>query len=290
MLFAIAKNKFKTSILVLCCAAFLALAIYFISVICGIGEFAIYIAFGITLITTLFSYFFSSKIVIKTSHAVPMAGMDEQRVGPIIHSLCRNNGLVQPQLYIVEDMSPNAFATGRNPKNAIVCVTRGLLNVLDDRELEGVLAHEMSHIKNYDILLSTVAAIMLGVVITLSRIGGRGMLRGRSNRNGGSLIIIALIAMILAPIAATLLRLAISRNREFLADATAASLTRNPNALADALEKLELSSQGAPAMYATEGTANMYIVNPFAGIKASKLFRTHPSTFERVAALRNIAN
>ena len=201
----------------------------------------------------------------------------------------------KPDLYVVEDAQPNAFATGRNPKHAVICVTTGLLEKLDYYELEGVLAHEMSHIKNYDILLSAVVSVMVGFIVILSdwftRISFYGGRRGRDrdNDNNGNAIImlIGLIFLILAPIFGQLMQLAISRKREFLADATAIEFTRNPDGLISALEKI--SADPNELKVANKATENMYIANPFRNKKkSSDLWSTHPSTEARIEALRNL--
>ena len=201
----------------------------------------------------------------------------------------------KPQLYVIEDAQPNAFATGRNPKHAVICVTTGLLEKLEYYELEGVLAHEMSHIKNYDILLSAVVSVMVGFVVILSdwftRISFYGGRRGRDrdNDNNGNAIVmlIGLIFLILAPIFGQLMQLAISRKREFLADATAVEFTRNPDGLISALEKI--SADPNELKVANKATENMYIANPFRNKKkSSDLWSTHPSTEARIEALRNL--
>ena len=204
----------------------------------------------------------------------------------------------KPDLYVVEDPQANAFATGRNPEHAVVCVTTGLLEKLDYYELEGVLAHEVSHIKNYDILLSTVVSIFVGFIVmladTISRIVFWGGLRDNDsdNKGNGILMLIGLVLLILSPIFGTLMQLALSRKREFLADSTAVELTRNPDGLISALQKLE--SDPNELETANSATANMYIVNPFrkdgdkGKRKKSSIWSTHPSTEDRIAALRSI--
>ena len=214
----------------------------------------------------------------------------------ILDSLVISAGLQEkPQLYVIEDAQPNAFATGRNPKHAVICVTTGLLEKLEYYELEGVLAHEMSHIKNYDILLSAVVSVMVGFVVILSdwftRISFYGGRRGRDrdNDNNGNAIVmlIGLIFLILAPIFGQLMQLAISRKREFLADATAVEFTRNPDGLISALEKI--SADPNELKVANKATENMYIANPFRNKKkSSDLWSTHPSTEARIEALRNL--
>ena len=234
--------------------------------------------------------------VLKLNNARPATREEDLKLVNILDSLVISAGLPEkPQLYVIEDAQPNAFATGRNPKHAVICVTTGLLEKLDYYELEGVLAHEMSHIKNYDILLSAVVSVMVGFVVILSdwftRISFYGGRRGRDgdNDNNGNAIImlIGLIFLILAPIFGQLMQLAISRKREFLADATAIEFTRNPDGLISALEKI--SADPNELKVANKATENMYIANPFRNKKkSSDLWSTHPSTEARIEALRNL--
>ena len=205
----------------------------------------------------------------------------------------------KPDLYVVEDAQPNAFATGRNPEHAVICVTTGLLEKLNYYELEGVIAHEMSHIKNYDILLSAVVSVFVGLIVMLSDMFSRIMFwgglkddRDNDSKANGILMLLGLIFLILSPIFGTLMQLALSRKREFLADATAVEFTRNPDGLISALEKLENDPNELET--ANSATANMYIINPFkkngdkGKKKTSSLWSTHPSTADRIEALRNI--
>ena len=205
---------------------------------------------------------------------------------------------VKPRLYVVDDNQPNAFATGRNPENAVICVTTGLLEKLDYYELEGVIAHEMSHIKNYDIRLSCVVSVMVGFIVMLSDIFSRALFWGGSrdrdsdNNGNGILMLIGFIFLILSPIFGSLMQLALSRKREFLADSTAVEFTRNPEGLISALQKLD--SDPNQLETANSATANMYIVNPFKSNtkegkkKSSNIWSTHPSIEDRINALRNI--
>ncbi len=214
-----------------------------------------------------------------------------------MENLCIGAGLPMPKVYVIEDGSPNAFATGRDPDHAVVCVTRGLLQKLDHLELEGVIAHELSHIGNYDIRLMTIVVVLVGVIalladfmlrLTICGAGGRSSNRGRSGGYGGDLIIyaVAIVAIILAPIAAQLIQLALSRQREYLADASGALLTRYPEGLARALEKIAADTD--PLEEANKATAHLYIVNPLHEHKSflNNLFSTHPPIEERIALLR----
>lgn len=292
----IKKNKIKSWFIVLLFLAFIAVIVYYICMALDLGELSIIIAMIFAIVSTWGSYYYSDKIVLKLNNARPATREEDLKLVNILDSLVISAGLPEkPQLYVIEDAQPNAFATGRNPKNAVICVTTGLLEKLDYYELEGVLAHEMSHIKNYDILLSAVVSVMVGFVVILSdwftRISFYGGRRGRDgdNDNNGNAIImlIGLIFLILAPIFGQLMQLAISRKREFLADATAIEFTRNPDGLISALEKI--SADPNELKVANKATENMYIANPFRNKKkSSDLWSTHPSTEARIEALRNL--
>lgn len=292
----IKKNKIKSWFIVLLFLAFIAVIVYYICMALDLGELSIIIAMIFAIVSTWGSYYYSDKIVLKLNNARPATREEDLKLVNILDSLVISAGLPEkPQLYVIEDAQPNAFATGRNPKHAVICVTTGLLEKLDYYELEGVLAHEMSHIKNYDILLSAVVSVMVGFVVILSdwftRISFYGGRRGRDgdNDNNGNAIImlIGLIFLILAPIFGQLMQLAISRKREFLADATAIEFTRNPDSLISALEKI--SADPNELKVANKATENMYIANPFRNKKkSSDLWSTHPSTEARIEALRNL--
>lgn len=292
----IKKNKIKSWFIVLLFLAFIAIIVYYICMALDLGELSIIIAMIFAIVSTWGSYYYSDKIVLKLNNARPATREEDLKLVNILDSLVISAGLPEkPQLYVIEDAQPNAFATGRNPKHAVICVTTGLLEKLDYYELEGVLAHEMSHIKNYDILLSAVVSVMVGFVVILSdwftRISFYGGRRGRDrdNDNNGNAIVmlIGLIFLILAPIFGQLMQLAISRKREFLADATAIEFTRNPDGLISALEKI--SADPNELKVANKATENMYIANPFRNKKkSSDLWSTHPSTEARIEALRNL--
>ncbi len=252
----------------------------------------IFIAIVIAIFTNIFSYWYSDKIVLKLHKAKPVTREEYFDLWNAVENLSIGAGLPMPKVYVIDDPSPNAFATGRNKEHAVVCVTTGLLNILDKNELEGVIAHELSHIGNRDILISTVVVVMGGFVALLSDMflrsrmwgGGNGN-RERNNANS-IILVIGLILAILAPIAATLIQLAVSRKREFLADASGALLTRYPEGLASALRKISTASQ--PMRTANSATAHLFISNPFGTLKTSKLknlFLTHPPIEERIKAL-----
>lgn len=236
------------------------------------------------------SYWYSDKLVLSMSGARLVEFETNRELYRIVENLCITAGLPLPKIYIIDDSAPNAFATGRDPQHAVVAVTSGLLQKLDRSELEGVIAHELSHIGNRDILLSTVIVVLVGIVALLADYF-RHMLwwGGRDNDNRGGnayILIVAVLLSVLAPIFAMLIQLAISRKREFLADADGALLTRYPEGLASALEKISRDQE--PLEAANRATAHLYIANPFKGKNVSKLFMTHPSVEERVAALRGL--
>jgi len=255
------------------------------------------IAVIFSIFTSFFSYWYSDKIVLKMSHAKPIEKRDNPELYRLVENLCIASGLPLPKIYIIPESQPNAFATGRDEKHAVVAVTTGLLEKLERTELEGVIAHELSHIKNRDILLGTVVVVLVGIVALLSNLflrisfwgGGR-----RNSKEGGylGLIIMALgiVAAILAPLAASLIRLSISRKREFLADASGALLTRYPEGLARALEKI--SSDPNQMKTANNSTAHLFISSPFRGKQSkswfTKIFMTHPPVEERINALRGM--
>ena len=291
----IKKNKMKSWIIVLLFLVFISLIVYYICMALDLGDMSIVIAMIFSIASTWGSYYYSDKIVLSLNKARPATKEENLKLVNILESLVVSSGLpCTPKLYIVEDAQPNAFATGRNPENAVICVTTGLLDKLEYYELEGVLAHEMAHIKNYDIRLSAVVSVMVGFVVMLSDWFTRiafwgGQRRDRDNNNNGNpiLMLIGLIFLILSPIFGKLMQLAISRKREFLADATAIEFTRNPDGLISALQKI--SGDPNELNVANNATENMYIVNPFRGKKSSSsLWSTHPSIEDRVEALRNL--
>ncbi|HVM73576.1 MAG TPA: M48 family metalloprotease [Candidatus Paceibacterota bacterium] len=253
----------------------------------------LYFAVGFALLTNVWAYWFSASIAIRSVGAMPADPLRYKELHRIVENLAITAGLPKPQVYIIEDPAPNAFATGRDKDHAVIAVTTGLLGMMDENELSGVVAHELSHVGNRDILVMTVAVVLVGFISVLANIflrisffGG-----GRDNRNGGPLLLIAaVLAMILAPIAATLIELAISRKREFLADASGALLTRYPEGLESALQKL--GQYQAPMLRASTTTAHMFITNPFgahpAGAWIQKLFSTHPPIEERIEALEGL--
>ena len=240
-----------------------------------------------SILMSMGSYWYSDKLVLKMSKAHLVEFEDNKELYRLVENLCITAGLPLPKIYIIDDTAPNAFATGRDPEHAVVAVTSGLLQKLDRSELEGVIAHELSHIGNRDILLATVVVVLVGIIALLADSFRYSLWFGGGNRDnnkgGGWIVIVAILLSILAPLFALLIQLAISRKREFLADADAALLTRYPEGLASALKKI--SSDQEPLEVANRATAHLYISNPFKGKKVSKMFMTHPPMEERIAAL-----
>lgn len=296
----IKKNKIESGIIIALFIFVITLIVYYICHALELGAFSIVIALLFSIGSAWGSYYYSDKIVLSLNKARPATKEEDLKLVNILDSLMVTADLPKkPDLYVVEDAQPNAFATGRNPKNAVICVTTGLLDKLDYYELEGVLAHEISHIKNYDIRLSCVVSVMVGFIVMISDLFSRALFWGGLNdddndNNSGNaiLMLIGLIFLILSPIFGSLMQLALSRKREFLADTTAVELTRNPDGLISALQKLDNDSNQLRT--ANSATANMYIVNPFKSNtkegkkKTSSIWSTHPSIEDRIEALRNI--
>jgi len=251
------------------------------------SSYILWFAVIFSILMSVGSYWYSDKLVLAMSKAKLVKFEDNKELYRLVENLCITAGLPLPKIYIIDDTAPNAFATGRDPQHAVVAVTSGLLQKLDRSELEGVIAHELSHIGNRDILLSTVVVVLVGVVALLADFFMRSMWFGGGRRNndrgGGWIMIVAIILSLLAPFFAMLIQLAISRKREFLADADGALLTRYPEGLANALRKI--SADQEPLEVANRATAHLYIANPFKGKKISKMFMTHPPMEERIAAL-----
>lgn len=294
------KNKIESGVIIGIFILVITLIIYYICNALDLGSISIVIALIFSIASAWGSYYYSDKIVLVSCKARPATKEEDQKLVNILDALMVTSGLpCKPRLYVVADAQPNAFATGRNPQNAVICVTTGLLEKLDYYELEGVIAHEMSHIKNYDIRLSCVVSVMVGFIVMLSDMvsrmifwGGFDNDRDKDNNANGFLMLIGFICLILSPIFGSLMQLALSRKREFLADSTAVEFTRNPDGLISALQKLENDPNQLET--ANSATANMYIVNPFrkntkeGKRKSSSLWSTHPSTEDRIEALRNL--
>jgi len=274
-------NTFKTAFLL----GALTLLLMFLGRAFG-GQNGMLLALGIAALLNFVSYFYSDKIALAIYRAQPVSREELPRAYAIVERLTQRVGIPMPKMYVIPTESPNAFATGRNPSHASVAVTHGILGLLTDEELEGVLAHELGHVRNRDILISSIAATVAGAITYLAEIARWGMIfggyeRDRDNRGGG---FGALLMLLLAPVAAMLIQLAVSRSREYQADETGAHLTGNPYALASALAKLDAYSKRVP-LAATPSTAHLFIIAPFLGMSLGSLFATHPPTAKRIERL-----
>jgi heat shock protein HtpX len=272
-------NTFKTAFLLTA----LTLLLMFFGRYFG-GENGMLLALAFAAVMNFVSYFFSDKIALAMYRAQPVTREQLPRAYEIVERLTQKIGLPMPKIYVIPTESPNAFATGRNPKHASVAVTHGILGLLNDEELEGVLAHELGHVGNRDILISSAAATIAGAITMLASMGRFAMIfgGGRDDRRGGGLS--ALFMLIVAPIAASLIQLAVSRSREYQADATGAHYTGNPYALASALQKLDAYSRRVP-MQASPSTAHLFIIQPLLGMNFGNLFSTHPPIAKRIERL-----
>jgi heat shock protein HtpX len=275
-------NTFKTAFLL----TLLTLLLMFIGRAFG-GQNGMLLALAFAAVMNFVSYFYSDKIALRMYRAQPVTREELPRAYAAVERLTQKIGIPMPKIYVIPNDSPNAFATGRNPQHASVAVTQGILNLLNDEELEGVLAHELGHVNNRDILISSVAATVAGAITMLASMGRFAMIFGgmggdRDENRGGGLG--AVLMLILAPIAASLIQLAVSRSREYQADATGAHFTGNPYALASALAKLDAYSRRLP-MQATPSTAHLFIIQPFLGMNFSSLFSTHPPIAKRIERL-----
>lgn len=259
------------------------------------GQAGLVTAFGVAALMNLFAYWFSDKMVLMMYGAKPVEEAEEPELYRIIRRLTQEAGLPMPRVYMIDSPASNAFATGRNPQHAAVAVTRGIMRILNEHELAGVIGHELAHVRNRDILTSSIAATIAGAVMMLARMaqwaaifGGFGGGRDREERGGGGFGL--LLVAILAPLAATIIQLAISRSREYQADASGSHISKDPLALASALQKLERGAQDDPvAMTASPATAHLFIVNPLRGQSLWALFSTHPPIPERIKRLQQIA-
>jgi len=292
----IAYNKRKTFLILFLFIALFSGFFYLIGYYTQSANQFLVIGLIFSLFSSLISYFYSDKIVLFTVGAKPADKKKHFDFFTLTENLTLAAGMPMPKLYVIDDPSPNAFATGRNPKNAVVCVTTGLLKILDRSDLEGVIAHELSHIKNYDTLLATIVSVLVGTIALVSEWFWRsfwwaGSLDRNEKKNINPLfLILFVLVLILAPLVATLIQLAISRRREFLADASAVLMTRNPKGLIDALKKI--SEYHLPMRHATVNTAHLFIINPFSSKKFSSwltnLFNTHPPIEERIKMLEKM--
>lgn len=292
----VSSNIFKTWLIMFFFSAFAVGVIYLFAEILGFGNLGFGTIFGFSLIfigiANFVSWYFSDKIVLSISGAKPVSVASHKELYRTVENLCIAAGLPTPKIYIIEDSAPNAFATGRDPKHGVVCFTTGILDKLNKQELEGVTAHELSHIGNRDTLVMSVVSVLVGTIALLADFFMRSMWFGGNDRENksGLMLAIGIIAAILAPIVATIIQQAVSRRREYLADASGVLLTRHPAALASALRKI--SSDQEPLEAANRGTAHLYIVNPLKGNEMlnnfAKLFSTHPPIADRIKALNEM--
>lgn len=304
---AVTSNKRKSFLVIVFFIIFISVSVYFIG--SGLGVYLGYKPGGLGIVgmalvvsglISLGSYYFSDRIVLSISRARPASRKKEFNFYTVVENLSIGTGLPKPKLYVIEDSAPNAFATGRDPDHAVVCATTGLLQKLDRTELEGVIAHELSHIKNYDTRLMSLVTVMVGMVALLAdwflRASWHGRRDGREDKSGAIILLLGLVFAALSPIVAQLIQLAISRRREFMADAAAVELTRQPQGLISAL--LKIANDHEPLEAANKATAHLYIINPFksdsGGVSPEQrrkvdwfasLFNTHPPVNERIKIL-----
>jgi len=282
-------NVFKTGFLL----ALLTVLLVFIGQLLG-GTQGATIAFAFALAFNFLAYWFSDKLVLAMYRAKPLSESEAPQAYRVVREIASRSHIPMPKLYVISTITPNAFATGRSPKHASVAVTSGLLQLMNEEELKGVLAHELSHVKNRDTLVMTIAAALAGAIMYLARMAEWGLWFGGSNRNrenrgsGVAQVVVLLLVAILAPLAAMLIQLAISRTREYSADDSGAHLAGTPYGLASALEKLEQAARNHPLPNANPATAHLFIVNPLSAGAIASLFSTHPPIAERIRRLRHM--
>ncbi|MEY3748222.1 MAG: zinc metalloprotease HtpX [Actinobacteria bacterium] len=297
----IASNKRRTALLLIGFVVLVAVVGVAVGSLAGNGTNGLIIAFAISAVFAFTSYWKSDSVALAVSRAHPADEVTYKRLHNLVEGLCIASGLPKPRVYVIDDPAPNAFATGRNPKHAAIAVTTGLLDTMNRVELEGVVAHELSHIKNYDILVSTLAVTLVGTIAIITDItlrmmwwnGGRAHRSGDRNDRGNPLALIGIVLLILAPFIGKIMQATVSRRRETLADVSAVRMTRYPPGLISALEKLQADSTVTHS--ASMATAHMWIEQPLSGVNDTgrlgawhKLFQTHPPLAERIALLREI--
>lgn len=285
----ISSNKRKSAFILVAFAVFACIIAYVASWLLGAKSFAPYVIIA-ALSYVVISYYAGSKLASALNGAKEVGRQDEQRLYRIVENLAITDGLPMPKIYVMEDPGLNAFAMGRNPNNAIVCATRGLLDTMTDSEVQGVMAHELAHVKNYDVRVSLVAFAMASIIGIISDIVLRAMFwgGGDDDQNNPVMMIIGIIAIILAPIVAAMIQMAISRKREYLADASGALTTRYPEGLTSALEKIE--QKGSTLKKQNSSTAHIFFANPLKKKSLSRLFSTHPPIEDRIAKLRQMGS
>jgi heat shock protein HtpX len=283
----IAKNKRKTVFIMIVFMAFVALIIWIFNKYLGGSTGVFYGGLIGASLYVIITYYAGSKMALAVNRAREIQKKDNPRLWRTVENLAITDGLPMPRVFIMDDPAPNAFATGRNPKSSAVCVTSGLLDIMDDQELQGVLAHEMGHVKNYDIRVSMVAFALTAVISLLADIMIRMVWFSDNNReNNGAFMFLGIVAAILAPIVAVMIQMAVSRQREYLADATGALTTRYPEGLASALKKIEKT--GSVARHQNTATAHLFFANPLKKGSLSSLFSTHPPIADRIARLESM--
>lgn len=287
----IKRNKIKTGLIISIYIIVVTLIVYYICYALDFGVFSILFALIFSIASAWGSYYYSDKIILSLNGARPATEEENKKLINILDGLMISSGLkARPKLYVMESNQPNAFATGRNPEHSVICVTTALIEKLDYYELEAVVAHEIGHIRNYDIRLSAVLTVMVGLVVILSDFFSRAFLwRDSDSKNSNAImILISLLLLLLASVFGKLMKLAISRKREFMADASSVEFTRNPDALISALTKLEADT--STMKQANNSTENIYIVSPFKDKKkkSTNWFSTHPSTEDRIEAIKNL--
>lgn len=285
------RNKRRSTAVVICFFIFITLVTYVIGRVLNYGTSFIGIALVISGLSSFFGYWYSDKIILGISGARPADKTRDFLFYTVVENISIGADLPMPKLYVIEDTAPNAFATGRDKDKSVICATTGLLDKLDRTELEGVIGHEMSHIKNYDMLLMSVVAVLVGMVTLLGDFFLRSRVRKSNNQGGEIFVLVGIIFLILSPIIAQLIQLSISRRREYLADAGSVMITRQPSGLISALKKI--SSDTEPLEAANKATAHLYIVSPFKGKKGGAgmfagLFNTHPPVEDRIKALEEM--
>ena len=289
----ISANKWRTWLIIGLFVVFITTLAYVFGQATGYGSSFVAFAIILSTIMSIGSYYYSDSIVLGMSGAKQIQKKDNPHLFHLVENLCIGDGLPTPRIYVMEDSAPNAFATGRDPKHAVICFTTGILQKLNKAELEGVTAHELSHIKNFDIRLMAIVAVLVGIVALLADFFTRSLWfggRDRERNNNQIFLLIGIVLAILSPIIATLIQLSVSRKREYLADASGALLTRYPEGLASALEKI--SADKEPLEAANNATAHLYIINPFKGKDIGNwfagLFNTHPPAEDRIKILRSM--
>lgn len=287
----IENNKSKTLLIIFGFFAFMAFVSYIVSLSMGKGSFLGILGMALIFsgISSFVSYYYSDKLILTMSGAKEVIRKENPEIYNLVENLCLGAGLPTPKIYIIEDTALNAFATGRDPQNGVVCLTTGIISTLNKRELEGVIAHELAHIGNYDIRLASIVSVLVGSIVFITDWVSHGIFYSDEEKELNPVTIaILILTIIAAPIVATMIQLSISRNREYLADATAASMTRYPEGLASALEKISGDKEILEA--ANSATAHMYISNPLknSGNIIANWFSTHPPTEERIRRLREM--